>query len=144
MLNINHSPSSIEGEPINEIYASVAPPIVKCLTFNTNHPMSGGDQNHKHAERTQNTSGVKINHTKPKIKDTEYVQITSGVTNYTNSSNNNARKNPFNTGSNLDRGVLIQNIHPKNLFFTLKYLNVFVCDFLDQMNKKTINCIEHS
>ena len=119
VLNTNNDPSSSEGEQINEIYASVAPPIVKYLTFNMNHPTSGGDQNHKYSEHIQNTSGVKINDPKPKLKDAEQVQITSGVTNYTNSSINNASKNPFNTGSNLNRGVPIQNSVPKNLFFTL-------------------------
>ena len=118
VLNTNHSPSNIEGEQINEIYASVAPPLVKHLIFKMNHPTSGGDRNHKYSEHTQNTSGVKINDLKLKNNDTEYVQIISGVTNNTNSSFNNARKNPFNTGSNLDRGVPIQNTHPKNLIFT--------------------------
>ena len=110
--NTNHSPSSIEGEQINEIYASVAPPLVKHLTFNMNHPTSGGDRNHKYSEHTQSTSGVKINNPKPKIKDTEYVQNISGVTNYTNPSTNNGTKNPLFTGSDLDRGVLIKNNTP--------------------------------
>ena len=92
MLNTNNDPSLSEGEQINEIYASVAPPIVRHLTFNMNHPMSGGDRNHKYVEHTQSTSGV---------------------TNHTNSSINNALKNPVNTGSNLNRGVSIQNTHPK-------------------------------
>ena len=56
VLNAYLLPSSIGGEQITEIYAPVAPPIVKCLTFNT--------------------------------------------------------------GGNLNRGVSIQNTHPKNLFFT--------------------------
>ena len=118
VLNTNNVPSTSEGEQIIEIYASVAPPLVKHLTFNMNHPTSGGDQNYKYSEYGQITSGVKINDPKPKIKNTEYVQIVSGVTNYTNSSINNASKNPFNTGSNLNRGVSIQNTHSKNLFFT--------------------------
>ena len=95
VLNTNNDPSLLEGEQINEIYASVAPPLVKHLTFNMNHPTSGGDQNHKYSKHAQSTSGVKINNPKPKIKDIEYVQIISGVTNYTNSSINNAHKNPF-------------------------------------------------
>ena len=118
VLNTNNVPSTSEGEQINEIHASVAP-LVKHLTFNMNHPTSGGDQNHKYSEHTQNTSGVKINNPKPKIKDNEYVQITSGVTTYNNSSINNVLKKPFDTGSNLNRGVSIQNTHPKNLFFTI-------------------------
>ena len=131
VLNTNQSPLSIEGEPINEIYASVAPPIVKYLTFNMNHPTSGGDQNHKYSERTQSISGVKINNLEPKIKDTEYVKITSGAAKYTNSSINNASKNPLNTGSNLNRGVSIQNTHSKLTYFTLS------CIF---HNDLTVNC----
>ena len=96
---MNNDPSSSEGEQINEIYASVAPPIVKCLTFNMNHPTTGGDRNHKYLEHTQSTSVVKVNDPKPKDKDTECVQIISGVTKYTNSSINNDTKNPFFTGS---------------------------------------------
>ena len=63
VLNINNVPSISEGEQINEIYVSVAPPIVKYLTFNT--------------------------------------------------------------GSNLNRGVLIKNTHPKSLFFTLTIFLAF-------------------
>ena len=95
VLNTNNNPSSSEGEQINKIYASVAPPIVKYLTFNMSHPTSGGGKNHKYSEHTQSTSGVKINNSKPKIKDTEYVLIISGVSKCTDSSFSNALKKPL-------------------------------------------------
>ena len=67
-----------------------------------NHPVSGGDQNHKYSEHTQSTSGVKINDPKPKNKETEYVQNISGVTKYPGSSSENDTKNPLFTSSNLN------------------------------------------
>ena len=60
-----------------------------------NHPTAGRDQNHKHSEHTQSTSGVKVNDPKSKNKDTESVQNISGVQNNDSDAHKSVSQIPF-------------------------------------------------